>query len=67
MVANVLGAIRELLDRLALKPADVLSLGIANQTETLVVWDREDRQAGDAGDRLAMPARRRGARSPPDR
>ena len=39
MVANILGSIRELLDRLALKPADVLSLGIANQTETLVVWD----------------------------
>ena len=39
MLANVLGCIRELLARLALEPADVLSLGIANQTETLVVWD----------------------------
>ncbi|MGE0008051.1 MAG: glycerol kinase [Parvibaculaceae bacterium] len=39
MVANILASIRELMDRLALKPASVLSLGIANQTETLVVWD----------------------------
>ncbi len=41
MVANVLACIRELLDRLALKPAEIMSLGIANQTETLVVWDRQ--------------------------
>jgi glycerol kinase len=41
MVANVLACIRELLDRLALKPAQIVSLGIANQTETLVVWERQ--------------------------
>lgn len=40
MVANVLACIRELLERLALQPSQVLALGIANQTETLVVWDR---------------------------
>lgn len=39
MVANVLACIRELLDRLALKPSQILALGIASQTETLVVWD----------------------------
>lgn len=39
MVANVLACIRELLERLALKPSEVVALGIANQTETLVVWD----------------------------
>jgi glycerol kinase len=39
MVANILACIAELLDRLALRPADILALGIANQTETLVVWD----------------------------
>jgi glycerol kinase len=41
MVANVLACIRELLDKLALKPTAVVALGIANQTETLVVWDPE--------------------------
>ncbi|MFZ5678071.1 MAG: FGGY-family carbohydrate kinase [Pseudomonadota bacterium] len=40
MVANVLACIRELLERLALRPSQVLALGISNQTETLVVWDR---------------------------
>jgi glycerol kinase len=39
MVANILACITELLERLALRPAAILSLGIANQTETLVVWD----------------------------
>ena len=49
MVANILAAIRELLDRLAVTPAAIVSLGIANQTETLVVWDPET-------GRPAMPA-----------
>jgi glycerol kinase len=39
MVANILAATGELLDRLAVKPAAISALGIANQTETLVVWD----------------------------
>jgi glycerol kinase len=39
MLANVLACIREVQDRLALKPTEIVSLGIANQTETLVVWD----------------------------
>lgn len=39
MVGNILACTRELLDRLALRPASILALGIANQTETLVVWD----------------------------
>ena len=39
MVANILACIGELLDRLALKPSAILALGIANQTETLVVWN----------------------------
>ncbi len=40
MLANIVAASRELRDRLGLKPAEIMSLGIANQTETLVVWDR---------------------------
>jgi glycerol kinase len=39
MVANIVACIRELLERLTLKPSQVISMGIANQTETLVVWD----------------------------
>lgn len=39
MVANILACVREVLDRLALAPARVAAIGIANQTETLVVWD----------------------------
>lgn len=39
MVGNILACVGELLDRLALKPAQIMALGIANQTETLVVWD----------------------------
>lgn len=41
MIANVLDCIRELLARLGLEPSQVLALGIASQTETLVVWDAE--------------------------
>jgi glycerol kinase len=41
MVANILACIGELKERLSLRPAEILSLGIANQTETLVVWDPE--------------------------
>jgi len=44
MVANVLAATRGLLARLSLEPAEIVSLGIANQTETLVVWDHATRQ-----------------------
>lgn len=39
MVGNVLACIGELMERLSLKPAQIATLGIANQTETLVVWD----------------------------
>jgi glycerol kinase len=40
MVGNVLACFHELQDRLSLRPAEILSIGIANQTETLAVWDR---------------------------
>lgn len=49
MVGNILACISELLDRLSLKAAHVMALGIANQTETLVVWDQ-------ATGRPVMPA-----------
>jgi glycerol kinase len=40
MLANVLSCIREVLERLSLTPAQVTAVGIANQTETLVIWER---------------------------
>ena len=41
MVASILACIGELKERLSLRPAQILSLGVANQTETLVVCDPE--------------------------
>ena len=38
MVANVVACLREVLERAG--PARLVGIGIANQTETLVVWDR---------------------------
>ena len=40
MLANVVACAREVLEATGRGPGDVLGLGIANQTETLVVWDR---------------------------
>jgi glycerol kinase len=39
MALNVVACVREVLERLGRTAADVAGLGIANQTETLVVWD----------------------------
>ena len=49
MAANVVACVRELLEARGRRAADVAGLGIANQTETLVVWDR-------ATGRPVMPA-----------
>jgi glycerol kinase len=40
MLANIVACLREVLDRLGRGPETVAGLGIANQTETLVIWDR---------------------------
>jgi glycerol kinase len=36
-----LGTVRQVLDKAAIAPAQVAALGITNQRETVVVWDRE--------------------------
>ncbi|MBN9216918.1 MAG: glycerol kinase [Mesorhizobium sp.] len=40
MFANVVGAANEVLQKAGVRAVDVAGLGIANQTETIVVWDR---------------------------
>jgi glycerol kinase len=42
MLANIVACLRELLAKLGRGPETVAGLGIANQTETLVVWDRHN-------------------------
>jgi glycerol kinase len=49
MLANVLDCAREALERAGATASNVIAMGISNQTETLVVWDRET-------GRPAMPA-----------
>jgi len=39
MLANVVACLREVMEKSARTAADVRGLGLANQTETLVVWD----------------------------
>jgi glycerol kinase len=40
MLANTVGCLREVLAKLGRGPEAVAGIGIANQTETLVIWDR---------------------------
>lgn len=40
MFANVVGAANKVLQKAGVRAADVAGLGIANQTETVVIWDR---------------------------
>lgn len=40
MLANLVTCVREVLSKLDRGPTQVAGLGIANQTETLVIWDR---------------------------
>jgi glycerol kinase len=39
--ANVVTVVNDALDKVQLSPRDLMALGIANQRETTVVWDRE--------------------------
>ena len=41
ILSSTLGALTELLVQNGLGPADIDSIGITNQRETTVVWDRE--------------------------
>ena len=54
--ATQAATIAEVLARARATPADVAAIGITNQRETTVLWDRAHRPAGRAGHRLAGPA-----------
>ena len=40
MLANIVACLREVMAKLGRGSEDLAGLGIANQTETLVIWDR---------------------------
>ncbi len=50
---------REVLARGSRGAADVAAIGITNQRETTVVWERATARSRRSGDRLAGPAHRR--------
>ncbi len=49
------------------RPNDVAAIGIANQRETTIVWDRETGAARPQRHRLARSPHRRFLRTPPQR
>ena len=53
--ATQAATITEALARARLTPADIAAVGITNQRETTVLWDRATRPAGGARHRLAGP------------
>ena len=53
---SVLATIRTALQRAGIEAGDIAAIGITNQRETVVVWERETRQADPPGHRLAGPA-----------
>ncbi len=57
-----LGVAREVLQAVPGGAAAIAAVGIANQRETTVVWDRATGAAGGAGHRLAEPHHRRALR-----
>ena len=55
---NVVEVVQGALDNASLQPSDLVALGIANQRESTIVWDRETRRAGAQRDQLAGHAHR---------
>ena len=54
-----LATARAALEKAGVAASAVAGIGIANQRETTILWDRATSRAGRAGDRLAGPADRR--------
>ena len=50
--------IAEALRNADIRASDIQAIGITNQRETVVLWDRNDRTTGRARDRLAGPPHR---------
>ena len=58
ILTSQLTAAVEVLTRAGVRPRDVVALGITNQRETTIVWDRETGKAGLQRHRLARPSHR---------
>ena len=54
----MVGTCRTAIAKAGLSAADIAAIGITNQRETVVVWDRQDRQADPQRHRLAGPPHR---------
>jgi glycerol kinase len=55
---SVLKGIRAVFRKGLCKPADIACIGITNQRETALLWERRTGKAGRPGHRLAMPTHR---------
>ena len=53
--ASQIGVAIEALGRAGINAGDIAAVGITNQRETTVVWDRDDRRAGAQRYRVAGP------------
>ena len=56
---SVLGAAEDAVRTAGIRPSELAAIGITNQRETTILWERASGRAGGAGDRLAGPAHRR--------
>ena len=55
---NVVEVVQGALDNASLQPSDLVALGIANQRESTIVWERDDGRAGAQRHQLAGHAHR---------
>ena len=60
--ATTIATVRDAMAKAGVGAGDIAALGITNQRETTVVWDRADRPADPQRHRLAGPAHRRSLR-----
>ena len=60
--SSVAATCRGAIERAGIGPGDIAAIGITNQRETTLVWERGDRPAARAGDRLAGPPHQRDLR-----
>ena len=53
--ASMLGVAVEAMNMIGATAEDIAAIGITNQRETTIVWDKEYRRADPSRDRLAVP------------
>ena len=61
--SSQLDVARAALAKASLTAADMAAVGVTNQRETTILWDRQTGRAGRNGDRLAKPRQRRHLRT----